>query len=314
MVIRDGKVLHKKGYGLADVAAKTPIDEHTIFDLASVSKQFTAMAIMILAERGKLSYDDPLSKFFPELPPYAAKITVRHLLNHTSGLPDYMGEYQKLGKPGFEPTAREVIGMLAGIREPLFAPGEKWQYSNSGYVVLAQVAEKASGVSFPAFVKTNIFVPLGMNSSVVADEARPTIAHRAISYRGEGSDAVNIDYTPLNRVYGDGNVNTSIEDMYKWDQALYTDKLVTQSTIEQAFTPGTLNDGSRTTYGFGWTIGAVNGRRMVLHGGAWVGFRTFIARIPSERFTVIVLSNRASFNPGVVGQQIAQVYLGDKAP
>jgi len=200
MVIRDGKIVHQKGYGLANVEAKTPIDEHTMFDLASVSKQFTAMAIMILAERGKLSYDDPLTKFFPELLAYAAKITVRHLLNHTSGLPDYMGEYQKVGNPDFEPTAREVIGILARIDEPLFAPGEKWQYSNSGYVVLAQVAEKASGVAFPAFVKTNIFDPLGMSSSLVADAAESCLRRRERQHVDRGH--VQVGPGPLYRQAG----------------------------------------------------------------------------------------------------------------
>lgn len=312
MVIEDGRVVHKKGYGLANVDANVPIDANTVFDLASFSKQFTAMGIMILAESGKLGYDDPLTKFFPEFPAYASKITVRHLLNHTSGLPDYMGVFTRLGKRDFEPTGREALGMLAEIPTPLFAPGAKWEYSNSGYVVLAQIVEKASGMSFPAFMKKNVFDPLGMSHTLVADEVRPKIANRAISYRPASDHFENIDYTPLNRIYGDGNVNTSLEDLFKWDQALYTDKLVAQTTLEKAFTPGKLNDGSATTYGFGWMIGDLYGRRLVQHGGAWVGFRTYIARIPSERFTVIVLSNLASFRPQVVGDQIAHVYLDQK--
>lgn len=314
MVIHDGKVIHKKGYGLANVETRTPIDTNTVFDLASVSKQFTAMAIMMLAERGKLGYDDPLTKFFPEFPAYASKITVRHLLNHTSGLPDYMAAFQKLGKKDFEPTSKDAIKMLAEIPEPRFAPGEKWEYSNSGYMVLAQIVGKASGVDFPAFMKKNIFDPLGMKSTLVADESRPRIPSRAISYAPEGEGFKNIDYTPLIFVYGDGNVNTSIEDMFRWDQALYSEKLVKQATIKQAFTPAKLNSGSATRYGFGWLIADAGGMQVVSHGGAWVGFRTFIARYPSERFTVIVLSNFARFNPEKAGRQIAGVYLADKLP
>src|SRR4030095_2792444 len=152
---------HQKGYGLADIETRIPITTKTTFDLASVSKQFTAMAIMMLAERGKLSYDDTLTKFFPEFPSYAQKITVRHLLNHTSGLPDYMGVFRQARPAGIgdEPTSREAVTMLTKMSEPRFAPGDKWEYSNSGYVVLGQIVEKASGMTFPAFLKANVFDP-----------------------------------------------------------------------------------------------------------------------------------------------------------
>ena len=315
-VIREGRVVHQKGYGLADIDTKLPITASTTFDLASVSKQFTAMAIMMLAERGKLSYEDPLTKFFPDFPAYGAKITVRHLLNHTSGLPDYMSVFQR--KPAgisAEPSSQEVITMLTQIREPRFAPGERFEYSNSGYVVLAQIVEKAGGVSFPQFLETNVFGPLGMSSTIVSDQIKAPAMRRAISYAPANGAFRNADYTPLNRIYGDGNVNTSVEDMVKWDQSLYTERLVKQSTLEQAFTPAKLNNGSSTTYGFGWMIGTINGLRVLSHGGSWVGFRTYIMRIPSERFTVIVLSNVANISsPGAAARQIANVYLGDRIP
>src|SRR5262245_33092806 len=213
LVIHNGKILHEKGYGLANIATKTPITSTTTFDLASCSKQFTAMAIMMLAERGELSYDDPLTKFFPEFPAYASKITVRHLLNHTSGLPDYMGVFRK-GPAGIsaEPSSREALTMLTRIQEPLFAPGAKWEYSNSGYVVLAQIVEKASGMTFPAFLKQNVFDPLGMSTTVVSDQIKAPAVNRAISYAPAGGGFRDADYTPLNRIYGDGNVNTSLED------------------------------------------------------------------------------------------------------
>jgi hypothetical protein len=153
-----------------------------------------------------------------------------------------------------------------------------------------------------------------MNNTLVADESRPKIANRAISYAPEGEGFKNIDYTPLNLIYGDGNVNTSVEDMYRWDQALYTEKLVSRATLKQAFTPAKLNDGSLTKYGFGWLIDDANGLEVVAHGGSWVGFRTSILRFPSERLTVIVLSNFARFNPERASKRIAAVYLGDKLP
>jgi CubicO group peptidase (beta-lactamase class C family) len=315
LVVHDGRAVHQKGYGLADISARVPIAATTTFDLASVSKQFTALAIMMLAERGNLTYDDPLTKFFPEFPNYASKITVRHLLNHTSGLPDYMSVFQK--RPAgisSEPNSREAITMLAQIVEPRFAAGEKYEYSNSGYVVLAQIVEKVSGMTFPEFMKRNVFDPLGMSTTLVSDQIKAPSANRAISYAPEGAGFKNADYTPLNRIYGDGNVNTSVQDMYRWDQALYTERLVKPSSLEQAFTPAKLNNGSLTDYGFGWSIENRNGLRIVTHGGGWAGFRTFIMRVPSKQFSVVVLSNLGSFVPGAVAKRIASIYLPDKFP
>ncbi len=319
VVIQDGRVVHERGYGLANLETRTPIRPDTVFDLASVSKQFSAMAIMVLAERGKLSYDDSLSKFFPEFPPYARKITIRHLLDHTSGLPDYMDLFAKTGKinkdgkmGGFEPTSRDAVELLARQKELLFDPGEKYEYSNSGFAVLGQIVEKASGERFAKFLKDNIFQPLGMNSTLVLDETRPRIKNRAISYSREGNGYKDIDYDPLNWIYGDGNVNTTIEDMVKWDQALYTEKLVKQSTLRQAFTSGKLNNGRAIGYGFGWRVAKRFGLNCLSHGGLWVGFASYIMRFPDQHFTVIVLSNLAQFPTDTLTPKIAKIYLPDK--
>lgn len=319
LVVQAGRVLLKKGYGLSNVEAKETIRPDTVFDLASVSKQFTAMAIMILAERGKLSLDDPLTKFFPEFPAYAQKVTVRHILNHTSGLPDYMEAFMTTGKidkdwkaGGFEPTSADTVRILSEQKDARFAPGEKWEYSNSGYVVLGQIVGKASGKPLPQFLKENVFQPLGMNNTLVADESKPKIKNRAISYGIEGDRYVNADYTPLNLIYGDGNVNTTIEDMFLWDQALYTEKLVKAATLKQAFTSGKLTSGKETEYGFGWMTGTYGGLETVSHGGGWAGFRTHIMRFPQERFTVVVLSNFGRFNPTNIAKKIARIYLADK--
>lgn len=320
LVVQDGRILHKKGYGYANLETKRKIEPDTIFDLASVSKQFTAMTILILSERGKLKLDDSLSKFFPEFPSYAEKITVRHLLNHTSGLPDYMEAFLKAGKiddegkpGGFEPSSADTVKLLAEQKELRFEPGTKWEYSNSGYVVLAMIAEKASGVPFPQFVKKNIFEPLEMNDSVVFDQTNPKIKNRAASYaRSAEKSFENIDYTPLNLIYGDGAVNTNLEDMFKWDQALYTEKLVKAATLKQAFTRGKLSDGKEIDYGFGWFPRRVFGLESLSHTGGWAGFRTYIARYPAQRFSVVVLSNFAQFSPGSIGNKIARIYLQDK--
>ena len=316
LVISNGRVLHGKGYGLANVEARTPITTKTTFDLASVSKQFTAMAVMMMVERGKLSYSDTLSRFFPSFPPWARRITVRHLLTHTSGIPDYMDAFQEHPPAvGKEPTSRDAVTMLSRIPDPCFLPGEKYEYSNSGYVVLAQIVEKVSGVPFPQFMKKNVFDPLGMTSAIVSDQVRAPSRNRAVSYDASwlfGWRYRDADYTPFNRIYGDGNVNASLEDMYKWDQALYGESLVKQATLVKAFEPMQLNDGTRTNYGFGWRVVTWHNRRALQHGGAWAGFRSNIVRFPAERLTVIVLSNLKLFKVSETAETISGYYLDSK--
>jgi CubicO group peptidase (beta-lactamase class C family) len=272
------------------------------------------MAILILAEAGELDYDDALSKYFPQFPSYAQKITIRHLLHHTSGLQDYMELFLKKNRKGFEPTSREALELLAQEKNLnlRFEPGEKWEYSNSGYLVLAMLVEQVSGQPFPEFVKENVFEPLEMNDTLVYDETSPQVKNRAKSYTREPTGYRNIDYHPLNLIYGDGAVNSSLEDLYKWDQALYTEKLVKQLTLKEAFSTGTLNDGSETDYGFGWSIGEFCDSSFVEHGGAWVGFRTYIIRFLSERLSVIVLSNFAQLDVEDLSAQIARIYLAHK--
>ena len=315
LVISDGRVVHQKGYGLADVEKRIPITPRTTFDLASVSKQFTAMAIMILAERGKLALTDPISRFFPELPAYASRVTIRHLLTHTGGLPHYT-ELHRNRPPGApaEPSSRDVVTMLAAVPEPLFAAGDRFEYNNSGYVLLAQIVEKVSGTPFPAFMKANVFDPVGMDRTLVSDRIVAGSPDRAISYDASWRfrwSYRNHDYTPLNRIYGDGNVNTSLEDMAKWERALSTNTLVKPATLAQALEPMTLNDGTRSNYGFGWRLLDWDGRRVLQHGGAWAGFRTNIVRVPSERLTVVVLSNVVTFKVAEVARQITDYYLSD---
>ena len=313
LVVSKGKVVHARGYGFANVVARTPITTKTTFDLASVSKQFTAMAVMMMVERGKLSYSDPLSRFFPEFPSWARRITVKHLLTHTSGIADYMDAYREQPRTaGNEPTSRDAVAILGRIPDPYFLPGQKFEYSNSGYVVLAQIVEKISGEPFPKFMKKNVFDPLGMTSTIVSDQLRAPSRNRAVSYDASwlfGWRYRDADYTPFNRIYGDGNVNTSVEDMYKWDQALYGESLVKQSTLAEAFKPMRLNDGTQTSYGFGWLLLTWHNRRSLQHGGAWAGFRSNIVRFPSERLTVVILSNVKLFKVTEAAETISGYYL-----
>lgn len=321
LVIENGKVAYQKGYGLADLKSGRAIAADTAFDLASVSKQFTAMAILQLAERGKLGLNDSLRKFYPEFPAYADKITIRHLLNHTSGLPDYIELFIKSGKianerarGGFEPTGDDTIKLLAEQKEPLSATGEKWAYSNSGYVVLAKIVEKVSGMHYSQFVRKNIFEPLKMTQSIVYDETKPKIHNRAVSYQKKGESYEDVDYTPLNLIYGDGSINSTLEDLVKWDAALYTEKLIKTQTLRQAFTPGKINDGKPTNYGFGWFVKQTPHGQELSHSGGWAGFRNFIVRYPEKKLTVVLLSNSAEFNPVQMGMKIARIFLGEAKP
>lgn len=326
LVMKDGKVLHNKGYGLANLKTLKPITADTAFDLASISKQFTAMGIMILKERGSLSYDDPLSKFYPEFLPYAKGVTISHLLNHTSGLPEYVDmlapstgvksdllTFKTVGEHDY--TSKEVRELLARQKMLRFPPGEVWEYSNSGYLILAQIIEKVSSQSFPQFMKVNIFDRLGMSHTLVYSEARPGIPNRAISYAFQGTAYKDIDYSPLNLIYGDGNVNTTTGDMAKWYQALDENRLVKTATLDQAFISGHDNSGATTGYGYGWYVGSAFGLKRASHSGTWAGFRNFVIRYPGERFTALVLSNSAEFSRpdrSAIASKIARIYLSEK--
>jgi CubicO group peptidase (beta-lactamase class C family) len=311
MVIQGGKIVHQKGYGLADLENKRPIGLDTAFDLASVSKQFTAMAIMMLVERRKLSYDDKLSKFFPELPPYAKAISVRHLLNHTSGLPDVLTP--EMHRAGYEPASKDLLPLLVARKDADFVPGDRFRYNNTGYVLLALIVEKVSGKPFPQFMKENIFQPLGMSRTQVWDETRPVINNRAIPYAREVGSFKSLPFGSDNYIFGAKGVVTTAEDMYKWDQALYTEKLVKASTFKEAFIPAKLNNNQESYYGYGWNIGNDHGLNLFSHDGGYLGFRTVIARYPDQQFTIIILSNtRAVASTSSIARRIARIYLGDR--
>lgn len=308
-VIHNGKILHSKGYGLSNIQTKTPITPETVFDLGSVSKQFTSLAVMLVEQRGNLSYDDPLSKYFPEFPPYAQKITIRHLMQHTSGLPDYEAallregkidrEYPRATKRSgwdYEPTSMDALQILT--KQPMlrFPPGDEWEYSNSGYMVLAQVVAKAADQRFADFMRENIFKPLGMDHTLVVDDARPEVKNKAASYTLQKGRFQNLDYTPVNWIYGDGSLNSTLEDMLKWVKALDEQKLVEDYTWKAAFSSGELNSGATTGYGFGWYLGRTLGLEKISHTGSWAGFRNCMAFYPSEHFGIVILSNTGEIN------------------
>jgi CubicO group peptidase (beta-lactamase class C family) len=311
MVIRDGAVVFKKGYGLADLENRIPATTATNYRLASVTKQFTAMAILILKERGKLSFDDVLTDFFPGFPAYGKTIKIRHLLQHTSGLiayEDVMPETTTV-----QVLDRDVLAMMMHQDSTYFPPGTSFRYSNTGYALLSLIVEGVSGMPFAKFLEKNIFRPLGMEATVAYEKGISTVPRRALGYtvrdtaRGPGFERT--DQSLTSAVLGDGGIYSSVEDLLKWDQALYTEKLVSANTLREAFTPYMLPDGTNTGYGFGWYIDEHRGLRRIHHGGSTVGFRTAILRIPEKKLCVILLANRASADPEAIALRIADIVL-----
>jgi CubicO group peptidase (beta-lactamase class C family) len=319
-VIKEGEVVHLGCYGLADISRNVPVQPSTSFLLASLTKQFTAMAIMILADDNQCRYSDPLTTFFPQFPNVANTITVEHLLHHTSGIAKFEDVFLEEGwvdkddvfprsamstRSRREPTSKDTLESLSwqALR---FPPGEKYEYSNSGYVILAQIVELISKKSFAEFIKKHIFDPAGMPSSDIPVDRWREFPNRATSYTSTEGQYRDIDYTPLNLIYGEDGIFTTIEDMVRWDRILDTEKLVKKATLVQAFSSGKLNDGSQTNYGYGWAVGP----GYVDHDGAWLGFRTYIRRYLNPRFTVIVLANCAGLNAFRMGDNIARIYLG----
>jgi len=307
IVIREGKVLYKHAYGLADVEAHTAATAKTNYRLASFTKQFTAMCVMILAERHKLNLDDLLTRFFPDYPAYGKDITVRQLLTHTSGIKAYEEVMPK------DQTAQlhdiDVLNLLKHQTETYFPPGMQYRYSNTGYAHLALIVEKASGMSFAAFLKKNIFGPLKMHDTVAFENGISTVRNRAYGYSKKGEAFERTDQSPTSAVLGDGGIYSSVDDLFLWDQTLYTTKLVSDDMLHQAWTPTITTNGKQSNYGFGWELGELKGMKTLRHGGATIGFRTAILRIPEKKFTVIVLVNRSEGNPTAMADAVAELVL-----
>lgn len=314
-VVKDGKPVLAKGYGLANVEWSVPVTENTVYQLASVSKQFTATGIMMLVEEGKLSLDDKLPKFFDKLPAAWGNVTVRQLLNHTSGIKSYTN------LPSFEKTLRqdfskeEIIKMAADAPVD-FAPGEKYSYNNTGFYLLGMIIEKVSGKEYGAFLQERIFQPLGMTSTRLND-LREVIKLRATGYAWENGKLRNGEYVSPTQPFSAGALISTVTDLAKWDAALYTEKLLKRASLEQMWTPEKLNDGKPLTYGYGWGVDLYRTRKRVSHGGGINGFSTFISRFVDDKVTVIVLSNLEGGSAGRLADGIAEFYipaLAENAP
>lgn len=322
LVAEHGNVLYKKSFGLANFDTGEKLNDSSLFELASVSKQFTAMGIMMLMEQGKVSYQDDIRKFIPEIP-YDG-MTIRHLLTHTSGIPDYMELFDKhwsdRKKVAFN---ADIVALLAQYKpEVLFAPGQKWEYSNTAYALLAVVIEKASGMKYGEFLADNIFKPLGMkrtrtyNTRRSAKEIIPNYAFGFV-YSDSLKRYMLPDSLPgyyyvitLDGIEGDGIVNSTTGDLHTWDRALYTDKLVKPATLKEAFTPVKLNNDSTFNYGFGWGIeeDSIYGN-VVAHSGGWPGYHTYIYRLLDRDACIIILSNNESPGLKKIINAIKSVYF-----
>ena len=295
LVAEAGKVIYQKGLGYANKDTKEMLEPKSVFRFASVSKQFTAMCIMILEEQGKLNYDDNLQKYLPELK-YEG-ITIRHLLWHTSGIPSYMDFMPKHGFGDDDEYINDDVLKTMAKHHPEreFEPGERYKYSNTGYLLLASVVERASGISFVQFIQENIFDKIGMLSSTIPFGKNQFVdmANRVRGYnRTKDGGYVDNDYASYDyAVYGDGGIFSSVIDLFKWNEALATEKLASKETIQEAYKPYVLNDGSVGDYGFGWSISEVDANRIVEHSGSWIGFRTYILRDITNNHCVIVLTN-----------------------
>ena len=334
LVRKNGRPVFEYGYGIRDLRSKANIDAHTNFRLASFTKQFTAMAVMLLVHDGNLRYNQALTEIFPDFPAYGKTITVRNLLNHTSGLPDYedlMDAVEKAKGPVWTPEKQiqdaEVLELLKKGRNGQFAPGTSWSYSNSGYVVLGLIVAKASGKSYADFLHTRIFAPLKMNHTMVFQKGKNRVANRALGHSKDGNAFKETDQSSTSATLGDGGIYSNLEDLAKWDDALRNHTLLDEKEFQPALSPVKLNDGSEphwpaapnddnlhpgkpVSYGFGWFLDPYQGRSRMWHTGSTMGFRTVIERFTEgDGLTVIILFNRTDLEPEKLALQVADIFF-----
>ena len=301
-VVMDGRPLFIKSYGFANLEHKVPVKPETIFQSGSLGKQFTAAGVMLLVEDGKISLDEKIGKYLGDIPASWSAITVRHLLTHTSGLTDYPQDFD-FRRDYTEAELLKIAGQVALA----FAPGERWEYSNLGYMTLGVLIGKVTGKFYGEFLRERIFLPAGMTSARIINEA-DIVANRAAGYRVVDGEIKNQNWvSPSINTTADGSLYLSILDLVKWDEALTKRTLLGAASYDAIWSPGVLNSGAKTSYGFGWSLKAVKGGRLIEHGGAWQGFRSFISRYVNDKLTVIVLANSSNANPQRVAHWVAEL-------
>ena len=327
LVRQNGRAIYQHGFGARDLRTLAPIDAATNFRLASFTKQFTAMSVMLLVHDGKLRYDTPLTTVFPDFPAWGRAITIRHLLTHTSGLPDY--EDLMAGGPW---TAQrqiqdgEALALLKRQPRPKFAAGTNWSYSNSGFVVLGLIVAKVSGESFPEFLRNRIFTPLGMTRTLAFVKGANTIPDRAWGHTLREGRFVETDQSSTSATLGDGGVYSNLDDLARWDNALAHHTLLSEAGMRPALTPATLAGGASTrwprepggdnlapgkpvSYGFGWFLDPYRDRARMWHTGTTTGFRTVIERFPGQKLTIVIQANRTDLDVAALALKAADRLL-----
>jgi CubicO group peptidase (beta-lactamase class C family) len=337
LVRKNGNTVFERGYGVRELRSKVPVDVRTNFRLASFTKQFTAMAIMLLVRDGKLHYDERLTEIFPDFPAYGKTITIRNLLNHTSGLPDYedlmiVAETPRsswIWTPERQIQDAEVLQLLEKEKIGQFPPGTSWSYSNSGYVVLGLVVAKVSGQSYGQFLHSRIFEPLKMNRTIVFQKGKNELVDRAFGHSNENGAFQETDQSATSATLGDGGIYSNLEDLAKWDDGLQNHTLLSEKEMQPALTPVKLNDGSGphwplepnddnlhpgkpVSYGFGWFLDPYRGHPRMWHTGSTMGFRTVMERFPSDNLSIIILCNRTDLDPEKLSLQVADLFLSAK--
>lgn len=336
LVHKNGRAIFEKGYGVRDLRTKSKINEHTNFRLASFTKQFTATAVMLLVRDGKLHYEQTLTEIFRGFPSYGNRVTVRNLLNHTGGLPDYedlMEAEEKVKGPLWSSEHQiqddQVLGLLKKETKGKFAPGTSWSYSNSGYVVLGLIVAKVSGQSYGDFLRARIFLPLRMDHTIVYQKGENEVANRAFGHSKEGDALKETDQSSTSATLGDGGIYSNLEDLAKWDDALRNHTLLNEKEMQPALTPAKLNDesqphwpkeanddnlhpGKPVSYGFGWFLDPYQNHPRMWHTGSTMGFRTVIERFTADNLTVIILCNRTDLDPEALALKTAELYLNLK--
>jgi CubicO group peptidase (beta-lactamase class C family) len=306
LVSRDGNIVRARGYGMANVELQVPVKPETVFQSGSVGKQFTATAVMMLVEQGKVQLDDSITKYLQGAPATWRQVTIRELLSHTAGFTDYPKtfDFRK------DYTEAELLKIVEGI--PLaFTPGTKWSYSNLGYLTVGIFIHQVTGKFYGDFLQERIFQPLGMTTTRIISEA-DIVPNRASGYRLVKGELKNQEWvSPTLNATADGSLYFSILDLAKWDAALYTEKLLKRSSLDQMWTVTKLRNGQLNSghYGFGWAILTKNGHRVLDHGGAWQGFESHISRYVDDRLTVVVLANLEQADPEVIADHVAKMYL-----
>jgi CubicO group peptidase (beta-lactamase class C family) len=309
-IARDGKLLYAKGYGLANIEQNVALTPESVFDIGSTSKQFSAASILLLEKQGKLSVNDDVRKYIPELPDYGKKITILNLLNHTSGLRDYLVLFELAGvNTDSVTTDQEALALIARQEALNFDPGTEWLYSNSGFFLLSVIVKRTSGQSLREFAAENIFQPLNMSHTLYRDSHTLLVPNRALAYNPiEKGTGYTFDVSYFEQT-GDGAVHTSVGDLLKWDENFYTAQVGGKPFLEELQEPGKLNSGKTLDYAKGLFISKYRGLNTVSHGGSWGGYRAELLRFPGQYFSVVCLCNRSDVSPERRAKQVADIYL-----